>query len=154
MGSHSNSKYLSSTLPSSICSGCTSACATVHELTQAVAALRALGQDKAGIRTCSGCVSFLQFKAHSRHLTASFFPLQFSLAHEVANYRPAAAIWSGSSAGLCPGTGGRYLSAGSGTGIRSWGVWASQSKGATAPLMDQTQCIWGGPSSRALCLWI
>lgn len=124
-----------------------SMCHTVHELTQAVAARGAPGQDKAGTRTCSGCVSFLQFKAHSRHLTASFFPLQFSLAHEVANYRPAAAIWSSSSAGLCPGTGGRYLSAGSGVG-------ASQPRGATTPLMDQTQGFWRGLSTRALCLWI
>lgn len=112
----------------------------VHGLTQAAAARSAPGWDKAGTRTCSGYISFLQFKARFRHLTASFFPLQFSLADEVANYRPAAAIWSGSGAGLRPGTGGRYLSAGSGVEARPWGFGGSQPRGATTHLGDQT--LW------------
>lgn len=129
-------------------------CHSVHGLTWAVAAHNAPGHNKAGTRTCSGCVSFHQFKSHSRHLTASFFLLQFSLAHKVANYRPAAAIWSNSSAGLCLGTGGRYLSAGSGIGARPKGFGTNQPRGATTPLRDETQSSWWGPSTRAQCLWI
>lgn len=78
---------------------------------------------------------------------ASFFPQQFSLAHQVAHYRPAAAIWSRSSAGLCPGTGRTHLRAGSGVGARAWGFGGSQPRGATIPLMDQTQSFWWGASS-------
>lgn len=100
------------------------------------------------MRTGSGSISFLQFKAHSRHLIARFFLLQFLLAHEVANYRPAAAIWSSSNAGLSPGTGGRYLSTGSGTGARPWGFGASQPRRGTTPLMDQIQSFCCGPSTR------
>lgn len=83
-------------LPPSIRAGDTPAtCHWVHWLGRAAARPRcsgALGREEAGTGTCSGCASFLQFKVHSRHLKASFFPLQLSLAHEAANYRPAAAI--------------------------------------------------------------